>query len=79
QLKIQSLSEPAMLVRPSLLRAGVLPLWVLPFISRVMALPLGPGMRAPYNEKALRFAIFRAVTFLGGFSPPTIGSASNPI
>ena len=79
QLKIQFLSETAMLVLTSLLLAVVLALCVLPFISRVMDLPLGPGMLADYNVYALLFALFLAVTLLAGFYPSIVVSAFNPI
>ncbi|SEM57806.1 duplicated orphan permease [Chitinophaga rupis] len=79
QLKIQFLSETAMLVLTSLLLAVVLALCVLPFISRIMDLPLGPGMLVAYNVYALLFAIFLAVTFLAGFYPSIVVSAFNPI
>ena len=79
QLKIQFLSETAMLVLTSLLLAVLLALCVLPFISRVMDLPLGSGMLASYNVYALLFATFLAVTLLAGFYPSIIVSAFNPV
>ncbi len=79
QLKIQFLSETAILVLTSLLLAVVLALVALPFISRVMSLPLHPGMLAAYNVYALLFAIFLAVTLLAGFYPSIIVSAFNPV
>jgi len=79
QLKIQFLSETAMLVLTSLLLAVVLALCVLPFISRVMDLPLGAGMLAAYNVYTLLFATFLAVTLLAGFYPSIVVSAFNPI
>ncbi|WP_142686980.1 ABC transporter permease [Chitinophaga polysaccharea] len=79
QLKIQFLSETAILVLTSLLLAVVLALCVLPFISRVMSLPLGAGMLAAYNVYALLLVIFLAVTLLAGFYPSVIVSAFNPV
>ncbi len=79
QLKIQFLSETAMLVLTSLLLAVVLALCVLPFISRVMDLPLDAGMLAAYNVYILLFVIFLAVTLLAGFYPSIVVSAFNPI
>ncbi|UPK72023.1 ABC transporter permease [Chitinophaga filiformis] len=79
QLKIQFLSETAMLVLTSLLLAVVLALCVLPFISRVMDLPLDAGMLAAYNVYILLFAIFLGVTLLAGFYPSIVVSAFNPI
>ncbi|SDG11844.1 ABC transporter permease [Chitinophaga filiformis] len=79
QLKIQFLSETAMLVLASLLLSVVLALCVLPFISRVMDLPLDAGMLAAYNVYILLFVIFLAVTLLAGFYPSIVVSAFNPI
>lgn len=79
QLKIQFLSETALLVLVSLQLAIILALFVLPFIGRVMDLPLGPGMLAAYNVYALLFTIFLAVTLLAGFYPSIVVSAFNPI
>ncbi|PSL30927.1 ABC transporter permease [Chitinophaga ginsengisoli] len=79
QLKIQFLSETAMLVLTSLLLALVLALCTLPFISRVMDLPLDAGMLAAYNVYILLCCIFLAVTLLAGFYPSIIVSAFNPI
>ena len=79
QLKIQFLSETAILVLTSLLLGVGLALCALPFISRVMSLPLHPGMLAAYNVYALLFAIFLAVTLLAGFYPSVIVSAFNPV
>lgn len=79
QLKIQFLSETAILVLTSLLLAVVLALCVLPFISSVMDLPLDAGMLAAYNVYILLFAIFLGVTMLAGFYPSVVVSAFNPI
>ncbi|KAA2239357.1 FtsX-like permease family protein [Chitinophaga agrisoli] len=79
QLKIQFLSETAMLVLTSLLLAVLLALCGLPFISRVMDLPLGPGMLATYDVYAILLLIFLTVTLLAGFYPSIVVSAFNPI
>lgn len=79
QLKIQFLSETAMLVLTSIQLAVILALCVLPLISRVMDLPLEINMLATYNVYALLFVIFLAVTFLAGFYPSIVVSAFNPV
>jgi predicted permease len=79
QLQIQFLSETAMLVLTALLLAMTLALCMLPFISRVMDLPLGSDMLASRNVCTLLFAIFLAVTLLAGFYPSIVVSAFNPI
>ncbi|MCF6407252.1 ABC transporter permease [Chitinophaga filiformis] len=79
QLKMQFLAETAMLVLTSLLLAVVLALCVLPFISRVMDLPLEPGMLAANNVYILLLAIFLTVTLLAGFYPSIVVSGFNPI
>jgi len=79
QLKIQFLSETAMLVLSALLLAVVLALCVLPFISQVMNLPLSAGMLAAGNVYVLLLAIFLMVTLLAGFYPSVVVSAFNPV
>ena len=79
QLKIQFLSETSVLVLISLQLAVVLAMCVLPFISKVMDLPLGVGMLANYNVYLLLLAIFLGVTLLAGFYPSIVVSAFNPV